>query len=167
MFCSAHWFDYHETGIVAEAFYQGGFHLIDVRDPADLQAYGYAYGGASEVWDAYWIPRRDAAGVQTGSHTNFAITADAIRGLDVFEVDLPDEVVEPLPATDGDTAVKSSPSVGVGTLVLVDPNDLSRSAATEDYLTRHAAEIETAILVGGPVAIAEAVRDQVLAAIRE
>lgn len=40
-------------------------------------------------------------------------------------------------------------------------------AATEDYLTRHAAEIETAILVGGPVAIAEAVRDQVLAAIRE
>ncbi len=54
-----------------------------------------------------------------------------------------------------------------GTLVLVDPNDLSRSSATETYLNEYAAEIDTAILVGGSVAIAEAVRDQILAAIQD
>ncbi len=123
-FCSAHWFDYHEAGIVAEGFYQGGFHLIDVRDPADLKAYGFSYGGASEVWDAYWIPVRDADGVRTGQHTNYVVTADLVRGLDVFAVELPaapdgggaGPVTEPAPeptpdAGDGGTPL---PATGAG-----------------------------------------------------
>lgn len=88
-FCSAHWFDHHRSGIVAQGFYQGGARFIDVRDPANLEEYGYFTTGASEVWDTYWVPERDAAGVATGRDTNLVYAVDLIRGLDVLEVDLP------------------------------------------------------------------------------
>ncbi len=156
-FCSAHWFDYHETGIVAEAFYQGGFHLIDVRDPSDLKPYGFAHAGLSEVWDAYWIPTRDADGVLTGSHTNFAITADLVRGLDVFEVDLPDEVIEPLPATGvagdtvsrfpGDDRIDTSVKASVATYDAADHVILARSDTFPDALTASTLATE----LGAPV----------------
>ncbi len=99
-FCSAHWFDYHETGIVAEGYYAAGLYFIDVRDPANLGVYGYATARPSEVWDAYWFPIRDADGIDTGTNTKFVMTADAVRGVDVFRVDLPDEAItaEPLAA---------------------------------------------------------------------
>jgi hypothetical protein len=87
-FCSAHWFDYHPSGIVALATYGGGLRLIDVRDPRNLKQVGYATWGASEVWDAYWAPRRNAAGQQIGS-SNIVYTVDLVRGLDVYSVDLP------------------------------------------------------------------------------
>ncbi len=87
-FCSAHWFDYHPSGIVALATYAGGLRLIDVRDPHNLQQYGYATFGASEVWDAYWVPLRNARGEAVGS-TNIVYTVDLVRGLDVYSVDLP------------------------------------------------------------------------------
>ena len=87
-FCSAHWFDYHPSGIVALATYGGGLRLVDVRDPRHLKQFGYATWGASEVWDAYWAPRRDAAGEQIGS-SNIVYTVDLVRGLDVYSVDLP------------------------------------------------------------------------------
>ncbi len=88
-FCSAHWFDYHQSGIVAQGYYQQGLRLIDVRDAGDLRQYGYVTGGASEVWDAYWVPQRDRKGRTTGKKTNVVYTTDLVRGLDVYEVDLP------------------------------------------------------------------------------
>jgi len=88
-FCSAHWFDYHQSGIVAQAYYEGGLRLIDVRNPADLEEYGYFASGLSEVWDAYWVPERNSKGVATGRKTNIVYTTDLIRGLDVFTVALP------------------------------------------------------------------------------
>jgi hypothetical protein len=88
-FCSAHWFDYHPSGIVAEGYYEGGLRLLDVRDPRDIKEYGYVASGLSEVWDAYWLPARNAAGVATGGKTNIVYTVDAVRGLDVYTVDLP------------------------------------------------------------------------------
>jgi hypothetical protein len=87
-FCSAHWFDYHQSGIIAQGYYQQGLRFIDVRNARDLKQYGYVTGGASEVWDAYWVPqRRD--GKATAAKTNIVYSVDLVRGLDVFEVDLP------------------------------------------------------------------------------
>jgi hypothetical protein len=94
-FCSAHWFDYHQSGVVAQAFYEGGLRLIDVRDPRNLQEYGYFASGLSEVWDAYWVPERNSKGVATGRKTNIVYTTDLVRGLDVFTVDLPKSPTAP------------------------------------------------------------------------
>jgi len=88
-FCSAHWFDYHQSGIVAQGYYEGGLRLIDVRDPRNLKEYGYVASGLSEVWDAYWVPERNDKGVATGRKTNIVYTTDLIRGLDVYTVELP------------------------------------------------------------------------------
>ena len=88
-FCSAHWFDYHPSGIVAVGFYGGGMQLIDARDPRDLKPFGHATWGASEVWDAYWVPVYDKRGKMTAKRTNLVYTVDLVRGLDVYDVDLP------------------------------------------------------------------------------
>ena len=89
-FCSAHWFDYHESGVVALAQYQQGLRIVDVRDPMHLKQYGFFTTVATEVWDAYWVPKRDSSGVDTGENSNVIYTADLIRGVDVFTVDLPE-----------------------------------------------------------------------------
>ena len=94
-FCSAHWFDYHQTGVIAQGYYAGGLYLIDVRDPMALSTYGYATTDPSEVWDAYWFPQRDGNGIDTGLNTNFVMTADNVRGVDVFRVALPEQVIAP------------------------------------------------------------------------
>lgn len=94
-FCSAHWFDVHQSGIVAQGFYEGGLRLIDARDPGNLTEYGYVASGLSEVWDAYWVPQRTKTGVATGSKTNIVYTVDAVRGLDVYTVDLPGSTTSP------------------------------------------------------------------------
>jgi len=96
-FCSAHWFDYHQSGIIAQGFYQQGMRLIDVRNPEELSQYGYFTTGASEVWDAYWVPERDESGARTGRKTNVLYTVDAVRGMDVLEVELPEEIVADAP----------------------------------------------------------------------
>jgi hypothetical protein len=88
-FCSAHWFDVHQSGIVAQGYYEGGLRLIDVRDPRDIKEYGYVASGLSEVWDAYWVPERTKQGVVKDARTNIVYTVDAVRGLDVYTVDLP------------------------------------------------------------------------------
>jgi hypothetical protein len=88
-FCSAHWFDHHPSGIVAQGFYQGGARFIDVRDPRNLTEYGHFVTGVSEVWDTYWVPERNPRGIATGARTNLVYVVDLIRGLDVLEVDLP------------------------------------------------------------------------------
>lgn len=88
-FCSAHWFDVHQSGIVAAGFYEGGLRLMDARDPRDLKEYGYVASGLSEVWDAYWVPQRNKNGAARSDKTNIVYTVDAVRGLDVYTVDLP------------------------------------------------------------------------------
>ncbi len=88
-FCSAHWFSYHPSGIVAAGFYGGGMQLVDVRNPRKLKSYGHATWGASEVWDSYWAPVFDKSGKQTGRSTNIVYAVDLVRGLDVYSVDLP------------------------------------------------------------------------------
>jgi len=90
-FCSAHWFDFHQSGILAQGFYQQGLRFVDVRNPYKIKQYGFFVGGASEVWDAYWVPKRDANGVATGKKTNIVYTADLVRGIDVFCVELPNQ----------------------------------------------------------------------------
>jgi hypothetical protein len=88
-FCSAHWFDYHPSGIVAIGFYGGGTQFLDVRDPQNIEPYGHATWGVSEVWDSYWVPVYNKNGVATGKKTNLAYSIDLVRGLDVYAVDLP------------------------------------------------------------------------------
>jgi hypothetical protein len=87
-FCSAHWFDVHQSGIVAQGYYQQGLRLVDVRDARNLSQFGYATGGGSQVWDAYWVPQRRSDGrvVGGGKKTNLIYSVDAVRGLDVYEV---------------------------------------------------------------------------------
>ena len=88
-FCSAHWFDFHPSGIVAAGFYGGGTQFLDVRNPRDITSYGHATWGASEVWDAYWAPVYNKSGTMTGKKTNLAYSVDLARGIDVYRVDLP------------------------------------------------------------------------------
>ena len=125
-FCSAHWFDYHQSGIIAQGFYQQGMRLIDVRQPRELVQYGYFTTGASEVWDAYFVPEYDESGVPTGKQTNLVYTADLVRGLDVLEVDLPPDLVPnalpggpttppaPEPAPSNPPAPQPAPQTGGG-----------------------------------------------------
>ncbi len=94
-FCSAHWFDGHQSGIVAQGYYEGGLRLIDARDPRNLTEYGYVASGLSEVWDAYWVPQRTKNGAATSTKTNIVYTVDAVRGLDVYTVDLPGSTTAP------------------------------------------------------------------------
>ena len=96
-FCSAHWFDYHPAGVVAAGFYGGGLQLIDVRDPRHLKPYGSSSWGASEVWDAYWVPKYDSFGRITHRRTSIVYTVDLVRGMDVYNVDLPggDKIAQP------------------------------------------------------------------------
>ena len=88
-FCSAHWFDYHPSGIVAVGYYGGGLQLVDARDPQNLKPYGHATWGLSEVWDAYWVPDYNKHDRATERRTNIVYTVDLARGLDVYTVDLP------------------------------------------------------------------------------
>jgi hypothetical protein len=88
-FCSAHWFDYRPGGIVAIGYYGGGTQFIDVRDPQKLRSHGYAHWGASQVWDAMWVPVYDRHGDQTKANSNVVYSIDLVRGLDVYSVDVP------------------------------------------------------------------------------
>jgi hypothetical protein len=110
-FCSAHWFDFHQSGILAQGYYQQGLRLVDVRDPRNIKQYGYFTGGASEVWDAYWVPKRNpTTGAPTGKKSNIVYTADFVRGIDVLCVELPGQATcpSPVPAT----AAKASTGPG-------------------------------------------------------
>jgi hypothetical protein len=91
-FCSAHYFDYHQNGIVAQGFYQQGLRLLDVDDPTDINQVGYWIPQASEVWSAYWVPERHEDGTVVRSEsgdvvkTDIVYTSDLIRGMDVLQV---------------------------------------------------------------------------------
>jgi len=108
-FCSAHWFDYHQSGIIAQGYYQQGMRLIDVRQPRELVQYGFFTTGASEVWDAYFVPEYDADGRATGKRSNLVYTADLVRGLDIVEVSLPPDLT-PNPVGGRGTGPAPAPS---------------------------------------------------------
>jgi len=124
-FCSAHWFDYRPGGIVAAGFYGGGTQLLDVRRPRRIRSYGSAWWGASEVWDAMWLPvYRD--GERTRRRSNVVYSIDLVRGLDVYAVDVPgdgrrgavpyDEVTSRSPRGSAGAAVLPAGVVGAGLL---------------------------------------------------
>lgn len=115
-FCSAHWFDYHPSGIVTVGFYGGGTQFLDVRDPTDIKPYGHATWGVSEVWDSYWVPVYNKSGVATGKKTNLAYSVDLVRGLDVYAVDLPggDDLTSGFPlGVDSELSLGSANPLGV------------------------------------------------------
>ncbi|MEC9052016.1 MAG: hypothetical protein VX747_06120, partial [Actinomycetota bacterium] len=86
-FCSSHWFDYRPGGLVAVGFYGGGTQILDVSDPREITSHASAVWGASEVWDAMWVPvYKD--GKQTQRRTNIVYAIDLLRGLDVYAVDV-------------------------------------------------------------------------------
>jgi hypothetical protein len=87
--CSAHYFTFHDSGFIAQAWYQQGTRILDVRNPRDIKQVGYFFTGASETWHAYWVPERDAQGKVTGKDTNIVYTNDVARGIDVLRVTLP------------------------------------------------------------------------------
>jgi hypothetical protein len=96
-FCSAHWFDYHQSGIVSVGYYGGGTQFIDVTDALAPTSHGFAWFGASEVWDSYWVPVYNSRGVATGRKTNLAYSVDLVRGLDVLAVDVEGDAVGAVP----------------------------------------------------------------------
>jgi hypothetical protein len=96
-FCSAHWFDYHPSGLVSVGYYGGGTQVIDVTDPLAPTSHGFAWFGASEVWDSYWVPVYNAKGVATGRKTNLVYSVDLVRGLDVLAVDVDGDSVGAVP----------------------------------------------------------------------
>ncbi|QIK66492.1 hypothetical protein G7072_09130 [Nocardioides sp. HDW12B] len=89
-FCSAHWFDFRPGGLVAAGFYGGGTQLLDVRDARDIKPYAHSVWGASEVWDAMWVPVYEN-GRQTKRRTDVVYAIDLVRGLDVYDVRVPGE----------------------------------------------------------------------------
>ena len=119
-FCSAHWFDFHQDGFVALGTYQEGLRILDVRDAKNIKQYGYSTSLATETWDAYWVPQRDAAGVSIpGRKTNIVYTADAVRGVDVYQVTLPapaPEAVTAPPAQQPPAGPPAPSATGGGTL---------------------------------------------------
>ena len=133
-FCSAHWFDYHHNGIAAVAYYNGGVRLVDVRDPQDIKAYGFAQGGG-QTWDAYWVPKRDAAGNALRPKTNILYSVDLVRGLDVYQVDMPskratDRVIEAAAADDGSSQMTAGVlALGLAGFVAIGAVRRRRSAA--------------------------------------
>ena len=113
-FCSAHWFDYHPSGIVAVGFYGGGTQLIDVTDPAAPTSHGYATWGASEVWDSMWAPVYNRKGVATAQRTNLIYSVDLVRGLDVYVVDVPGDGLGTVPSVEVSDSVAVAPGLLVG-----------------------------------------------------
>lgn len=92
--CSAHYFTYHDAGFIAQGWYQQGTRILDLRDPTDIKQVGYFIAQASETWHAYWAPERDENGHVTGNDSNVLYTNDAVRGVDVLKVTLPDTAPE-------------------------------------------------------------------------
>ncbi|WP_165821111.1 LVIVD repeat-containing protein [Nocardioides gansuensis] len=113
-FCSAHWFDYHPSGLVAIGYYGGGTQLIDVSDPTAPKSHGHAAWGASEVWDAMWVPVYNKAGIATGRRTNLVYSIDLVRGLDVYSVDVPGDGLGSLPSVGLSTSLSGVPVAVVG-----------------------------------------------------
>jgi hypothetical protein len=88
--CSAHYFTYHQAGFIAQAWYQQGVRILDLRDARDIKQVGYFFTGAMEAWNSYFVPARDEAGKVTGEMSNIIYTNDVARGIDVLRVTFPE-----------------------------------------------------------------------------
>jgi hypothetical protein len=88
-FCSAHYFTFHDSGFIAQGWYQQGTRILDVRNPKNIKQVGYYFTGDTETWHAYWVPARDSKGRATGKDTNIIYTNDVSRGIDILKVTLP------------------------------------------------------------------------------
>ena len=114
-FCSSHWFDFRPGGLVAVGFYGGGTQILDVRNPRDIKAYAHSVHGASEVWDAMWVPVYEQ-GRQTGAKTRLVYAVDLVRGLDVYRVTLPGQTPPATTSTSPSDNLLSSAGLPVGVL---------------------------------------------------
>lgn len=137
-FCSAHWFDFHQSGVVAQGFYQQGLRLINTRNPRDLKQEGFFTGGGTETWDAYWVPQRNKDGtVRPGYKQNIVYTTDAVRGLDVFEVkNLPPD----LPVT-GDEGGRGAFPADPTTVGAANQSQTTRCGSPESAISRRSSRI--------------------------
>jgi hypothetical protein len=88
-FCSAHYFTVNDGGFVAQAWYQQGTRILDVRDPRNIKQVGYFFTGAMETWIPYFVPARNAKGQMTGKSSNLIYTNDVARGIDVLRFTKP------------------------------------------------------------------------------
>lgn len=88
-FCSAHYFTFHDSGFIAQGWYQQGTRILDVRNPKNIKQVGYFFTGDTETWHAYWVPERNNKGQMTGRDSNIVYTNDVARGLDILKVSLP------------------------------------------------------------------------------
>jgi hypothetical protein len=88
-FCSAHYFTVNDAGFVAQAWYQQGTRILDVRDPRNIKQVGYFFTGAMETWIPYFVPQYNAKGKQTGRMTDLIYTNDVVRGIDVLRFNAP------------------------------------------------------------------------------
>jgi hypothetical protein len=84
-FCSAHYFTLNDDGFVAQAWYQQGTRILDVRDPMHIKQVGYFFTGHNETWIPYFVPGRDPFGRLTGLTSDLIYTADVVRGIDVLK----------------------------------------------------------------------------------
>lgn len=119
-FCSAHYFTVNNEGFVAQAWYQQGTRILDVRDPSDIKQVGYFFTGAMETWIPYFVPEYNKNGHRTGRFTDIIYTNDVVRGIDVLRFTAPTTApadTEPLRApvlpqwlAAGATTVASLPS---------------------------------------------------------
>jgi hypothetical protein len=64
-----------------------GTQILDVSDPRETTSHASAVWGASEVWDAMWVPVYKN-GKQTQRRTSIVYAIDLLRGLDVYAVDV-------------------------------------------------------------------------------
>ena len=74
--CSVHWFDIHESGLVAIATYAAGTRVLDVRDPANIRQVGYHFTDDTMAIQSYWVPERHPNGRTTGKKTDLIYTTD-------------------------------------------------------------------------------------------
>lgn len=85
--CSAHYFDYHEKGIITQGWYELGTRILDVRNPKKIKQIGvFMAPGATETWASYWVPARNKKSRVTGKSTNIIYSVDHVRGLDVLKI---------------------------------------------------------------------------------
>lgn len=93
--CSAHYFDWHQAGFVAQAWYDQGVRILDVRDPLDIKQVGYWVTQTQLAWAAYFIPERNDDGTVVVDEwgetvkSDLVLVTDAARGIDILRVALP------------------------------------------------------------------------------
>ena len=105
--CSAHYFDQRD-GLVANAWYEEGMRLLDVRDPSNIKQVGYWIPAKGETWSALFAPN-DPTG-----QTIYSL--DFVRGIEVLHVDRSDMTKKSAPVrrTWVRRAAKSSRSARTG-----------------------------------------------------